>query len=41
MHAEFPIHQQGQLAIMSPEAVEADVIRGSDPYQSTADLHFG
>jgi arylsulfatase A-like enzyme len=30
-HAEFPIHQQGQLAIMSPEAVEADVIRGSDP----------
>jgi arylsulfatase A-like enzyme len=31
MHAEFPIHQQGQLAIMSPEAVEADVIRGSDP----------
>ena len=31
MHAVFPIHQQGQLAIMSPEAVEADVIRGSDP----------
>ena len=31
MHAEFPIHQQGQLAIMSPEAVNADVIRGSDP----------
>jgi arylsulfatase A-like enzyme len=31
MHAEFPIHQQGQLAIMSPEAVKADVIRGSDP----------
>jgi len=31
MHAEFPIHQQGQLAIMSPEAVQADVIRGSDP----------
>lgn len=31
MHAEFPIHQQGQLAIMSSEAVEADVIRGSDP----------
>jgi arylsulfatase A-like enzyme len=31
MHAEFPIHQQGQLAIMSPEAVDADVIRGSDP----------
>jgi len=31
MHAEFPIHQQGQLAIMSPEAAQADVIRGSDP----------
>lgn len=31
MHAEFPIHQQGQLAIMSPEAVNSDVIRGSDP----------
>lgn len=31
MHSEFPIHQQGQLAIMSPEAVNADVIRGSDP----------
>jgi arylsulfatase len=31
MHAEFPIHQQGQLAIMTPDAVEADVIRGSDP----------
>jgi arylsulfatase A-like enzyme len=31
MHSEFPIHQQGQLAIMSPEAVQADVIRGSDP----------
>lgn len=31
MHAEFPIHQQGQLAIMSLEAVKADVIRGSDP----------
>ncbi len=31
MHAEFPIHQQGQLAIMSPDAVNADVIRGSDP----------
>ena len=31
MNAEFPIHQQGQLTIMTPEAVEADVIRGSDP----------
>jgi arylsulfatase A-like enzyme len=31
-HAEFPIHQQGQLAIMSKEAQEADVIRGVDPH---------
>ena len=31
MHAEFPIHQQGQLAIMSEEAQLADVIRGVDP----------
>jgi arylsulfatase len=31
MHAEFPIHQQGQLAIMHGDAVAADVIRGSDP----------
>lgn len=30
-HAEFPIHQQGQLAVMSPDAAAADVIRGSDP----------
>jgi arylsulfatase len=30
-HAEFPIHQQGQLAIMSKDAQEADVIRGVDP----------
>jgi arylsulfatase A-like enzyme len=31
MHAEFPIHQQGQLAIMHGDATAADVIRGSDP----------
>jgi arylsulfatase len=31
VHAEFPIHQQGQLTIMTPESVEADTIRGSDP----------
>ena len=31
MHAEFPIHQQGQLAIMHTDAVTSDVIRGSDP----------
>ena len=31
MHAEFPIHQQGQLAIMNKDAEDADVIRGVDP----------
>jgi len=31
MHAEFPIHQQGQLAIMHIDAENADVIRGVDP----------
>lgn len=31
MHAEFPIHQQGQLAVMSTDAASADVIRGADP----------
>lgn len=31
MHAEFPIHQQGQLAIMHIDAETADVIRGVDP----------
>jgi len=31
MHAEFPIHQQGQLAIMHEQAQQADVIRGVDP----------
>ncbi|MFC1833186.1 sulfatase-like hydrolase/transferase [Thermodesulfobacteriota bacterium] len=31
MHAEFPIHQQGQLAIMHIDSENADVIRGVDP----------
>ena len=31
MHAEFPIHQQGQLAIMHEDSQNADVIRGVDP----------
>ena len=31
MHAEFPIHQQGQLAVMHTDSAAADVIRGSDP----------
>jgi len=30
MHAEFPIHQQGQLAIMGRDMESADVIRGVD-----------
>jgi len=30
MHAEFPIHQQGQLAIMGRDMETADVIRGVD-----------
>ncbi len=31
MHAEFPIHQQGQLAIMHGDTEDADIIRGVDP----------
>ncbi|MCP4333680.1 MAG: sulfatase-like hydrolase/transferase [Gammaproteobacteria bacterium] len=31
MHAEFPIHQQGQLAIMHVDAQHAEVIRGVNP----------
>ena len=31
MHAEFPIHQQGQLAIMGSDMESADIIRGVDP----------
>lgn len=30
MHAEFPVHQQGQLAIMHKDAEATDVIRGVD-----------
>ena len=33
MHAEFPIHQQGQLAIMHLDSEHADIIRGSNPQQ--------
>ncbi len=31
MHAEFPIHQQGQLAIMYEDAEAAGIIRGVNP----------
>ncbi len=31
MHAEFPIHQQGQLAIMHIDSENADQIHGVDP----------
>lgn len=31
MNAEFPIHQQGQLAIMHADSEDADAIRGMDP----------
>ena len=30
MHAEFPIHQQGQLAIMHKDSEDADQVRGVD-----------
>jgi arylsulfatase A-like enzyme len=30
MHAEFPIHQQAQLALMGTDSVDADIIRGVD-----------
>lgn len=30
MHAEFPIHQQAQLALMGTESIDADIIRGID-----------
>jgi arylsulfatase len=44
MHAEFPIHQQGQLAIMHIDAETTDIIRGVDREGSaqtfTLDQHF-
>lgn len=44
MHAEFPIHQQAQLALFPLEAENADVIRGIDQAGSaqtfTLDKHF-
>ena len=30
MHAEFPIHQQAQLALMGADSIDADIIRGVD-----------
>lgn len=33
-YAEFPIHQQGQLAIMHEDAEFSDIIRGVDPSSS-------
>ena len=38
MHAEFPIHQQGQLAIMGRDMESADVIRGVDASRSAQDF---
>ena len=35
MHAEFPIHQQGQLALMGTDMEDADVIRGVDTSTSS------
>ena len=44
MHAEFPIHQQGQLAIMHKDGEIADVARGVNPAGAaqtfTLDAHF-
>ena len=45
MHAEFPIHQQAQLALMHPEAEQADITRGMGndgqaPQTFTLDNHF-
>jgi len=33
MHAEFPIHQQAQLALMGTESIDADIIRGVDVHR--------
>jgi len=38
MHAEFPIHQQGQLAIMGRDMESADVIRGVDASRYAQDF---
>jgi len=45
MHAEFPIHQQAQLALMSADAEQADITRGlgvdgSTPQSLTLDNTF-
>jgi arylsulfatase A-like enzyme len=38
MHAEFPIHQQGQLAIMGRDMETSNIIRGVDPSREAQDL---
>ena len=38
MHAEFPIHQQGQLAIMGRDMESADLIRGVDASRYAQDF---
>ncbi len=38
MHAEFPIHQQAQLALMGTDSEDADIIRGI--YADRADQSF-
>jgi arylsulfatase len=44
MNAEFPIHQQGQLALMHADSEDADAIRGMDPegeaHTYTLDVQF-
>jgi arylsulfatase A-like enzyme len=38
MHAEFPIHQQGQLAIMGRDMETSNIIRGVDPSREAQDF---
>jgi arylsulfatase A-like enzyme len=38
MHAEFPIHQQGQLAIMGRDMETSNIIRGVDPSREAQSL---
>jgi len=38
MHAEFPIHQQGQLAIMGRDMETSNIIRGVDPSRESQAL---